>query len=830
MDIRWTDELLAHLPPGRGVGPALSPPAKAPSLTTTWNGAVDGFFAQAKYLAGAAGEADLQSRTRAYLGTKGKAGSLQDFDVEAFGLGWATALCTQNEWSRDKGVAYKFARYAMLHGGRQTIEALLFAGRVELKYDCSYRGVVSKARLSMRTTPFFPALEVRRNTASPLRTCLQELRGLLALADEESYAAAEQAALEVYGGLAPAMQAMLIYLLPTLREQAVALARAQAHEKQVAVWWPWLAMSGADPMAMIPLAYSFNWSAHTILHPMAPSEGGLEALMAFIEQHPDRTSHALAPLSCLVDERTAKMLARHPETEPARAFFLDQPAMAAEFLDKESALYAEVVRSNPELNPDAEPFADDAELPAMFHKTIKGSLKAFDAWKIHADLRVASTGHALSPAHIEQLGRVLCKAKGRVGSSERQILRDLLEDESSEAFSLAMLEDYLSRGSYGRDKWPLRSLMALGGDKTVDRLCAAVKDMQYPDQVAVVEVLEGIGSDHSLIRLAHFAEKGRGRGFKNAAKSAMSRIARAKGLNEGQLADRLVPTLGLDAQGRMVLDYGPRSFTVGFDEKLKPFVVDDKGKKRASLPKPGAKDDAALALPAEARWKLLKKDVRTLASTQLGRFETSMRVQRRWTGVEFDRYLAGHPLVGHLVRRLVWGVYTLSGQLKGTFRVNEEGAVVDAQDEAWTRPDGPIGVVHPLDLGDADRAAWGETLADYEIMQPFEQLSRDVYPPDSPDSQAILQQIDGLTMKGGHLYRLLNQGWNRGGVEDAGQWYEAWTTGPGFTLRVVTTHGVNITGGYGSDEDSEVSLKVKQEGPDPIRWSEAVHDLRLLLG
>ena len=41
--IRWTDPLLAHLPPGRGVGLLPPPPKKPPTLTTLWNGAHAGF-------------------------------------------------------------------------------------------------------------------------------------------------------------------------------------------------------------------------------------------------------------------------------------------------------------------------------------------------------------------------------------------------------------------------------------------------------------------------------------------------------------------------------------------------------------------------------------------------------------------------------------------------------------------------------------------------------------------------------------------------------------------------------------------------------------------
>ena len=62
-------------------------------------------------------------------------------------------------------------------------------------------------------------------------------------------------------------------------------------------------------------------------------------------------------------------------------------------------------------------------------------------------------------------------------------------------------------------RWVIRALQAFGEDALVDRLATEAKSSDYPTQVAIVEVVQHIGSDHALIRLAHFANKGQGRGF-----------------------------------------------------------------------------------------------------------------------------------------------------------------------------------------------------------------------------------------------------------------------------------------------------------------------------
>ena len=74
---------------------------------------------------------------------------------------------------------------------------------------------------------------------------------------------------------------------------------------------------------------------------------------------------------------------------------------------------------------------------------------------------------------------------------------------------------------------------------------------------------------------------------------------------------------------------------------------------------------------------------------------------RRWTPGDFARYFAGHPLLRHIVPRLVWTVSN-----GDSFRVCEDSTYADSADEPYTPPaDITVGVAHPLDLG-GTAAAW----------------------------------------------------------------------------------------------------------------------------
>ncbi|WP_202199027.1 DUF4132 domain-containing protein, partial [Escherichia coli] len=129
-------------------------------------------------------------------------------------------------------------------------------------------------------------------------------------------------------------------------------------------------------------------------------------------------------------------------------------------------------------------------------------------------------------------------------------------------------------------------------------------------------------------------------------------------------------------------------------------------------------------------------DARTIASQQLLRLEVAMCTRRRWTPEVFRTFLAGHPLVRHIVQRLVWGVYAVEdggshgGLLSACFRVAEDGSATTAEDDPFDIPEGAqvrIGVPHALEITPEDAAAFGQIFADYELLQPFPQIGRDTY-------------------------------------------------------------------------------------------------------
>lgn len=332
----------------------------------------------------------------------------------------------------------------------------------------------------------------------------------------------------------------------------------------------------------------------------------------------------------------------------------------------------------------------------------------------------------------------------------------------------ALFERWEEAGAPSRDNWVLPALGLTGDDDTVRRLAPLIRawpgEGGHARAVTGLDVLRAIGTDVALMHLHGISEKVKFKGLRDKAKERVAEIADDLGLTADELADRLVPDFGLDDP---TFDFGPRQFTVGFDEQLRPYVVDGSGKRRAALPKPGAADDPELAAAAGKRFAAVKKDVRTAAADQLRRLERAMVAGRRWPAAAFRTHLAGHPLMRHIVRRLVFSV-----DGGGSFRVAEDGTFADVADDVYVLPDyAVVGVAHPLGLAEG----WAGVFADYEILQPFPQLARETFALTADELTATsLSRWTGRTVPTGALLGLERRGWRRAEPQDGGSqpWLE----------------------------------------------------------
>ncbi|MET7418725.1 DUF4132 domain-containing protein [Dactylosporangium sp. NPDC005555] len=479
------------------------------------------------------------------------------------------------------------------------------------------------------------------------------------------------------------------------------------------------------------------------------------------------------------------------------------------------------------------------------------------AWADPATLppvRVRGTGHVLPGDAARHLVTMLMVSKVDEPYAGIAIVRDTCELSDLARFAWALLQRWEAADAPPADSWTLDAQALLGDDETAARLAAAVRDWPYRGAhqraAAGLDVLALLGTDAALTQLQDIATTVKAKAVKARAELKLREVAEALDLTPDQLADRLVPHLDLTADATLTLDYGPRRFVAGFDEQLKPFVVDAAGTRRKDLPAPSASDDPRLAPAARQRFAEVKKTARKVAGEQVQRLERAMIMGRRWSGAEFRRTFLQHPLLWPIARRLVWlvapaiapavagdvagqsavaeaagggvaGQSEVSGVVGGgvggrgavagggggrsagaggdggrsavsgvagggvagqsavsgvaggvggrwdagvAVRLAEDRSLADVDDAVVVlADDAVVSVAHPLWL---DVRAWAEVFADYEILQPFRQLARDVHALREGELAATrLTRFDdrrALTVK---LLGLERRGWRRAGQD-----------------------------------------------------------------
>lgn len=355
-------------------------------------------------------------------------------------------------------------------------------------------------------------------------------------------------------------------------------------------------------------------------------------------------------------------------------------------------------------------------------------------------------------------------------------VRGLCDPASLSRFACAILFAWQAAGALLRIAWPLNAIAELGGDAGARALAAMVRSFLYEGEkeraARGMDTLSRMGTDVALMHLSSIAERSRYADMKERAAKKIAEVAHKRGLSAEELGDRTVPELDLPADLTRVLDYGSRLFRVGFDAHLEPYVREETGAQAEllALPRPLRADDPKKAEEAQQTWKALREDMAALVKSQSARLEDAMVVRRRFSGDTFQSVFVGHRLLVHLARRLVWGTYDKDGILHSTFRICEDRTFADEKDEMLELDlNANIGIPHPIEMDEALRRAWGALLSDYEIVQPFAQLGREVFRLDAPErSLHELTRFAATLIPTGRLFGLEYKGYRREYAYDGG--------------------------------------------------------------
>ncbi|VEP17663.1 conserved hypothetical protein [Hyella patelloides LEGE 07179] len=452
----------------------------------------------------------------------------------------------------------------------------------------------------------------------------------------------------------------------------------------------------------------------------------------------------------------------------------------------------------------------------------------------------------------EQILAVLLAIKKSKQDSIHPLLIELKKyamPESLDNFTVQLFELWRKEDAPSKDKWAMFALGYLGSEIAAIKLAPLIitwrSELKHQRVTWGLDCLKTMGTDTALMQLNGIAQKTRHKNLRKKALEQLAITAKERNLTTEELEDRIVPTCGLDEQGKRIFDFGVRQFEFVLGEGMKPQVKDDKDKIRANLPKPGKKDDPDKANNAISAWKILKKQITQVTKIQATRLEQAMITQRRWNVDEFELRIVNHPLMTHLAWGLVWGGYDVKGNRVTTFRIAEDRTSRNIENETLQLKDiTTVGIVHAIALTPEEKAKWNQIWLDYELFSPFPQLNRELFLPTPEERETTLvTRFKDITIPGIRLVSIFEkQEWIRGGTGDGGGCNEHSKTYPNAGLIV----SIKYTGGIAmwdvrDSSDIEITrchfapLETQQKAlslkdVDAIIFSEVMRDLTRLTG
>jgi hypothetical protein len=339
----------------------------------------------------------------------------------------------------------------------------------------------------------------------------------------------------------------------------------------------------------------------------------------------------------------------------------------------------------------------------------------------------------------------------------------LLEGACRAPFAAALLDEYVLAGSPPSHDWILGALALLAPEVAIARLPRQMRAWAADGKVVLLhrslETLCEIGSDEALVLVYDAGQRSRYDDTRTKVRELLELVATGRELAYGQLEDRLVPELGLEA-GPVELDLGARKLTVRLDDHLEAVLEDDDGATLAAFPRKNKSDDPTQYATSKARYDELLEAAQTVGRGQILRFERALRSQQSWSVADLREHVLPQPLVRRLVTRLVW-------QIEGTntlFRIAEDLTLADSGDSAlpWPASEQRVVLAHPLLAPSA--LAFTSWLGDYEIVQPFAQVGRETFALTGDEvGTGIVRRADGRKVSYLSVLALtMGMGWKPG--------------------------------------------------------------------
>ena len=286
---------------------------------------------------------------------------------------------------------------------------------------------------------------------------------------------------------------------------------------------------------------------------------------------------------------------------------------------------------------------------------------------------------------------------------------------------------------------------------------------------SMLEMLAAIGNPVALQVLIAAATRLKQKGVQEFAGKLIAKVAQQNNWSFDELADRTVPSAGLDEDGLLLLPCGPdaKDYAASIGDGFTLELRNPSGKVVKSLPSGG--DDATKA--ARKQLSASRKELKQVVSMQSARLYEALCSGREWQAADWQRDVAEHPIMRKLAERMVWVGLDAERQVVDLFRPTPEGDLTNADDEDVDLAGfHGVKIAHGATLDAETSAQWQSHLSDYEVEPIIEQFGRSLLTLEAEqgDQDEINDRegwvTDTFTIRG----VATKLGYERGEAQDAG--------------------------------------------------------------
>ncbi|UXN06201.1 DUF4132 domain-containing protein [Bartonella sp. HY761] len=293
---------------------------------------------------------------------------------------------------------------------------------------------------------------------------------------------------------------------------------------------------------------------------------------------------------------------------------------------------------------------------------------------------------------------------------------------------------------------------------------------------AIIDMLAANPSPAAIQIVLASANRTKQKTVQEHAKKAIDEIAAKYGWSLEELAERTIPTAGLDENGCAELECGKgRIYKLQLNSLGNLIILNDKDKEVKALPTPNPNDEEEKAeISASKKFVTnAKKELKQVVTLQTERLFEGMCLERLWPKTDWQDFLLNHPIMRQIVSSLVWIGLDKDGNKIQTFRPLEDGSLTDSNDEEISLDAiHIIKLAHITLLSEDENKAWRTHLNDYEVKPAFMQFRENPFIlTDDMKNLVEVNDRQGWMIETFKLRTLTGKyGYERGQAEDGG-WF-----------------------------------------------------------